>query len=889
VRLHGREAELAAIGRAVAAVRCGGHRALAISGESGIGKSALLGAAAAEAAAAALLVLRARAAEREREVPFGLVVDALDDEAGVLGAAELATLPRELAAVLPVARGDGAAAPVTGGPAERFRYHRALRALLERLGGERPLALLLDDVQWADEGSVELLLHLLRRPPRVPFLLLLALRPSRGGARLLDAGRRRADGWDELRPAPLGRAAARALLGPDLEPAARERILREADGNPLFLRELARGAGSEAAHGEPLPETLGEAFALELEGLEEPVRRFLDGAAVAGDPFDVEVAAAAAGLDDPAAGQALDALLAADVVRPASRRAFGFRHPLVHRIVTDAIPPEQRRAAHRRAAAALAARGAAPALRAHHVEQFAAAGDEDAIALFAEAAQASLDGAPSVAAHWYGAALALLGPGEEERRAQLLAPMALALGSAGRLDASRAAFDDCLALLPPSAVERRAALIASATIADALLGAFAPAAGRLGSALEQAPPSARPRLLHYRAAVSFLAGDGDDGLDWADRAARELDGCDAEPLRAAIESAQALGRALRGEPGGELAARAERRLRETGDAQLAGQVDAAWSVGGALVQLERFAAAAPVLRRGMRLARQPLESHLFLHFHVLLTMSELPLLELGVALEHSEAAEEVARLQGLSHELAFALTQRARVLALRGQRTEARAAAAESEELLRAHPLHGWSATNRAHNAVVLDGGDPERMLAALTKVGGPGLERIDRAAVGGLLANATRAALAAGRRDDAQRWADLAAAAAGGGDLPATAVRAERAAAELLLAAGATGEARRVAAGAVGEAVRHGLRQEELEAALLHGRALLAAGEREQAIGRFQRVAEEAARHGALSLHAAAARELTGAGARLSAGARRAADAAAGDRAGVDVRGARR
>ena len=78
-----------------------------------------------------------------------------------------------------------AAAP--GDPAERFRYHRALRSLLAMIARERPVALLFDDVHWADEASVELVLHLLRRPPAGPVLLGFAMRPVDPARRLLDA------------------------------------------------------------------------------------------------------------------------------------------------------------------------------------------------------------------------------------------------------------------------------------------------------------------------------------------------------------------------------------------------------------------------------------------------------------------------------------------------------------------------------------------------------------------------------------------------------------------------------------------------------------------------------------------------------------------------------
>lgn len=874
MRLHGREAELGAIERAVADVADGGRRVLAVNGEQGIGKSALVAAAADAASARGLTVLRARAGEHHRQLAFGLAIDAFDGAAAALGERELSSLPPELAGVLPAAREERHAPAPAGGPAERFRFHRALRAMAERLGARRPLALLLDDVQWADEGTHELLLHLMRRPPHVPFLLLFALRPSRGGARLIDAGRS-ADGWQELRPAPLGRTAAKAIAGgPGLDGAVRDRIVREADGVPLFLVELMRGVERAARAGEPPPDTIAEALALELEGLDEEPRLLLDGAAIAGDPFDAEVAAAAAGLPAAAARRALAALTGAGLIAPEAggmrahetpaplARTYGFRHPLLHLVVGGQTSAAWREEAHRRAAAALAARGAAPALRAHHVRAFAEAGDAAAVAVFSEAAQASLDGAPSVAAHWYAAALELLGDAEPLRRAQLLAPMALALSAAGRLDESRAAFDACLALLPPSAAERRAALLAAATVADVLLGALDGAAGRLDAALETAAPAARARLLHYRAAVAAFAGDADGVVDWADRAAQELEGRDLEPLRAAVDSDRAIGRTLRGESDLGLMSAAARRLHDVGDGELAGQVDAAWTVGGNLARVERYAEAAPVLRRGMRIARESLQSHLVFHVHLLLATAELPLLELAAAQEHADAAEEVARLQDLSWELAFALSLRARALAARGQLEEARVAAADSDALLRRHGAHVALAGYRVSNALVRCGDDPERLLAALTTIGGERLDRFERTDAGVPLLAATRAALAADRPEEASAWADRAAAAASGDDLPATAIAAERAAAEVLLAGGATGEARRIAEGAAREAARLGLRADELETTVLHARALLAAGERDRALALLPTAAAEAGRHGAFTLREAAAAELRRAGA---------------------------
>src|SRR3954468_4218807 len=147
--LVGRDEPLAAIERAVAEGRGGGTRVLVGVGEPGIGKTALLEAATERAAAARLLTLPGRAAEHEREIPFALAVAALDEHAGTLHPTRVEALGPVLGAVLP------SIGPGVPASAERFRYHRALRALVELLARERPLALILDDLHWADDASLE--------------------------------------------------------------------------------------------------------------------------------------------------------------------------------------------------------------------------------------------------------------------------------------------------------------------------------------------------------------------------------------------------------------------------------------------------------------------------------------------------------------------------------------------------------------------------------------------------------------------------------------------------------------------------------------------------------------------------------------------------------------
>src|SRR5262249_43741044 len=156
---------------------------------------------------------------------------------------------------------------------------------------------------------LELVLHLLRRPPAVPHLLVFAARPGGAAARLSDGARgtgddgrpsdgagaatrlldaaRHAPGFAALSLEPLGAELALGLRGGVRDPAVRRRVARDAGGNPLFLRELARAAGRP---GRDLPPTLAAAIGGELAALPPDARTLLDGAAVAGDPFDAELA-----------------------------------------------------------------------------------------------------------------------------------------------------------------------------------------------------------------------------------------------------------------------------------------------------------------------------------------------------------------------------------------------------------------------------------------------------------------------------------------------------------------------------------------------------------------------------------------------------------------------
>ena len=140
-----------------------------------------------------------------------------------------------------------------------------------------------------------------------------------------------------------------------------------------------------------MPAAVISSLSEELGLLAPATRRVLEGAAVAGDPFDPDVAACAAGVDEGGALDAFDELLALGLIGSTDvPRRFRFRHPLVRRAVYESAPGGWRLGAHERAATVLGERGAPATARAHHVEFAARQGDQAAIGVLTEAGTAAL-------------------------------------------------------------------------------------------------------------------------------------------------------------------------------------------------------------------------------------------------------------------------------------------------------------------------------------------------------------------------------------------------------------------------------------------------------------------------------------------------------------------
>ena len=401
-------------------------------------------------------MLTGRGAELEQDLPFGVWVDALDDHVAWLGPERLERMlgdrVAELARVLPSVSAGGAT-PAPALQDERYRAHRAVRALLEQLAGRDARR------RAARRPAVgRRLLARAGRPPAAPPAARAAARRVRvprrragaGGARRVRGGRPRR---------PRGRRAARAAVAPTRPTRCSAASCPRAcaascSGSAAATRSTC--SSSRAAWrrtrrppsrrpGSELPPAVAAALGQELAALGAPARLLAQGAAVAGDPAELGLAAAAGDVPEPDVAGALDELVGKRLLSPgALPRRYRFRHPIVRRAAYESGGEGWRLAAHRRAAAALERTGGPLGARAHHLERCAEPGDDGAFAVLAQAGHAAAPNAPAEAARWYAAALRLL-PEGDARRLEVLAPLATALASTGQLERALATLLDVLA------------------------------------------------------------------------------------------------------------------------------------------------------------------------------------------------------------------------------------------------------------------------------------------------------------------------------------------------------------------------------------------------------------------------------------------------------------
>jgi ATP/maltotriose-dependent transcriptional regulator MalT len=876
----GRADELGSFERLLDELGRGQPGVVEVVGEPGIGKTRLLRELAARAGARGHLVLSGAASEFEHDLPFSVFVDALDEYVAGLEPDRLAALDdavqAELAHVFP------SLSALAGGhevalQSERYRSHRAVRALLEHLAQAVPLVLVLDDFHWADSASAELLGALLRRPPAAAVLTAAALRPRQTPERLAITLERahRSAAVTRVGLGALTLDEARQLLGERFDVARTALLYQESGGNPFYLEQLARSparapqftsAAEVSLTGLDVPAAVAASLAEELTLLSDAGRLVLEGAAVAGDPFEPELAAAAAATSEAAAIRAVDELLGLDLIRATDvPRRFRFRHPLVRRAVYEATAGGWRLGAHERCAEALAARGASAAARAHHVERSARQGDLAAVAVLREAGEATARLAPESAARWFGGALRLLpqtAPAED--RVQLLLARSWALAAVGRFTDSHEAALEAVALVrgQPSALTTTVATACASV--ERFLGRYEHAHARLVRALRLLPEPAsveRVELMIELTLNEFYRSRYEAMRDWAEPAVSAAKEVGDAALIAAAAVMPAFADAMTGPTGPARSrhAQAAALVDELPDDELSLRPDAAGWLAIAEVYLDLYAEADAHASRALGLTRLSGQGDPLHRFYPVLPRVWYVRGKLAEATELLDGAIEAARLLGSPPALAGNLFNRSVVALAVGDLDFALATAEESVELTRDLDegfVTAWAAGRLA--SVLFETGQPDRAIELLLeRAGGEELALIPGGWRAYFLELLTRCWLALDRPSEAGRAAALAGVMAAAVQLPLAAAWADRAVAAVALDSGdaALAAERGLASADAAEAVGA-----PIEAALsrtIAGRALAATGEKARAVAELQRAAAALDACGAWRYRQSAEREL--------------------------------
>ena len=631
-RLFGRTGELEILGRLIANVRNGQSAVLVVRGESGIGKTELLRHLIAEASGFA--VARVIGVESEMELPFAGLHQLCAPMLGRLGS--LAEPQRRgLSVAFGLASGDSP---------DRFLVALAVLSLMAETSEEQPMLCVVDDAQWLDQASAQVLGFVGRRLLAESIALLFAVRTPAPGNSSPD----HLAGLPELRLGRLDEHAARALLatvisGP-LDESVRARVLAEAHGHPLALLELYRGRSAADLSGGfalpdagDLPSRIEDQYAARLGELPDEVQQLvlLAAADPIGDPALIFRAARVLGLDTGTVNLAA----AADLLE------FGanvrFRHPLVRSAAYRAASAEERRAAHGALAAATDP-VADPDRRAWH-RVHAMAGPDEAVAeeLINSASRALRRGGVAAAAAFWERAVAFTpDPGERVSRALAAAEAKYAAGD----------------------FEAAQALLVTAEVGPL---------GELGEA----------RVQRMRAQIAFALRRGGDAPPLILRAAQRLQSLDAELARRtyleALVAAIYAGRLAQGQDVRQIARAA--RSATLGPSGSEPLPHSQLLIHGLAVRLaDGYLAAAPTLKEALRYRAQPYELDWLSVSYILVAMD---LWDDEAWFELAAGQVRLARANGTLSWLPFALDYLAEIHIQAGELSKAAALLSERERV----------------------------------------------------------------------------------------------------------------------------------------------------------------------------------------------------------------
>ena len=360
-RLIGRESALAAASSVLDDARRGAGQFLMISGEAGIGKTAMLAALVSQAGPAPL-VLRGFCWEGDGAPPYWPWSQVL--QASGLPVADLG----EAGWLLQPASGPAEPMSAVAAGDAQFRLFEAVARCLGRLAAARPVLVVLDDLHWADEPSLRLLGFLARALAAEPVALLGAYRDTEASPELRKiAGQAQQLALAGLTPDDVG-ALARELAGTTLPPQVTAQLWQRSGGNPFFVRELIRLLLAQGSWHQPaqIPASVAETLRRRLARLSTECVRLLEWAAIAGRDIDVGLLAhgAAAG-HEPAALSLLDEARQAGVIAGTSPPRF--THDLYRETILDGLSTTARTAINLSVGRALQARSGPAARVAAHL------------------------------------------------------------------------------------------------------------------------------------------------------------------------------------------------------------------------------------------------------------------------------------------------------------------------------------------------------------------------------------------------------------------------------------------------------------------------------------------------------------------------------------------
>ena len=515
-------------------------RVLVLAGEPGIGKSRLAQAIAEQARSVGAAVLWTSAYAAERRIAYGPIVGALeqalaDDDQAIQVRALGEETTVELGRVVPGLAGPNArrAVEVADASTVQARLLAAIAdALTAALAGPTPGVLVIDDVQWADGGTIAALAYLLRRLAGRPLLVVLAWRDEdlAGDARMLaELADRAGDAVFQL-----GR-----LTRDDVETFVRaagtspgwsvDALWEASEGLPLYLASaLATVLDPDGAGSAMLPSGVRAVLSERLAGLEGVAAQILAAAAAIGRAFEVHTLRHASGRTEDELLDALDVLVARGLIRESGETdgqpAYDFTHGALRDLAEESTSLARRRLLHRRIAEALRldAMGTArddPGRLARIARHEREAGrDAEAAAAFADAGDAATRVyANREAIDAYEAALALGHPDP----AELHVRVGDLRTRVGDYAAATRAYEAAAALADPAALPRVEAALARTHLRA---GDLAAAEAHLDAALSgSSDPAWRAACLADRAVIRRRAGDGDGAAHAAAEAAAEAE------------------------------------------------------------------------------------------------------------------------------------------------------------------------------------------------------------------------------------------------------------------------------------------------------------------------------------------------------------------------------